>query len=533
MRHPNRMPALLTAGAPWVLALLLVALVRVGLAVTPPAGGGSGIEFSAITLSYNPDGTDPVDGPILRGKEFHVRVMVRDNDPVGDPPPNYDVITQVRLYCRKKTDGAWPDWMRGQRNFDEPWHKAEFKVGEDLDLDGPDANGWYMAVIAQTINAAGLYQFAVEADDAGNPTNDDTGKAGDKDATVLGVDYVIVVPNPAYVVVSGQVVLTGKAYSFGLKANGDADDQPHFDNSGNPIEGTADNDVQMAGPFDWTRDPELGSLYPPQGDATTFTASAEPETVTVTGTHHETGVAGNAAVHGVKITQGADLWWFNFEDAIAYQEMIELTADGAQVGTFLWEVTQGQDIVNLNNGGVDADTITAVNDNTVMVRSINASAAPDDVAVRLKINGAVVFTHKLTVYSPASAVLVEGYPFDDSYNNGFESVYLMTVKDQFDNVIPYELEVNEDFGVWGPDYLGENWDEPDPDGTITRGRQFPDGYVVDGELVPMPVHPWHPEADVKVQNAPQWYYAGSTTPGRGKMIKSHTCQYYRGKGRQE
>ncbi|MFH1900669.1 MAG: hypothetical protein ABIK26_00270 [Candidatus Omnitrophota bacterium] len=231
-------------------------------------------------------------------------------------------------------------------------------------------------------------------------------------------------------------------------------------------------------------------------------------------------------------TKGHGLWWFAGENAANYDESGTLTAQGATTGIFKWDVIAGNGRVDLNNGGADADSITATDDNTVTIKSTDDSGASDDVTIKLTYNGTEVCEYKLTVYAPAAAAVVSG-PTDSSWGNGYRSVYTMEVRDQFGTVLPVEVEVNEDFGAWVSDYAGENWPPVPPNGVMTIGIQLTDMYGIAGTYTPMPVNPGAVGANTKVDHAEQYYRAGSTIPGNGRLIKTHTFQSYRGKGRQE
>ena len=141
--------------------------------------------------------------------------------------------------------------------------------------------------------------------------------------------------------------------------------------------------------------------------------------------------------------------------------------------------------------------------------------------------------YKLTVFAPDTAAVVSGT--DSAWGDyGYKSIYTMEVRDQFGDVLPAEIEVNENFGAWVSDYSGENWGPVQPNGSMTGDIQFTDTYGITGvTYVPLPVNPGDAGANTKVEHAEQCYRAGSTTPGDGRPIKTHTCQYYRGKGRQE
>lgn len=271
------------------------------------------------------------------------------------------------------------------------------------------------------------------------------------------------------------------------------------------------------------------------GEASTqFTAGDKPGTYTITATATNTEVESGSpqtfTATAVKIEQDYNLWWFNGENAANYHEEVTLTANGTTTGSFHWTVTAGTDKVNFEN---DTDDITLNNDNDVGVKSTAASATNNDVSIQLAINGQNVCTHQITVYAPTSSPVIAG-PTDSSWGPGFQTLYTMEVRDQFGTQLPNDIEVNEDFGTWVSDFAGENWPEPSPNGVMAAGAQFTDTYAYQWQgATPQPVNPIDPNANVTVQHAPQYYRAGNTTIGDGIQVKTHTLQFYRGKGRQE
>lgn len=214
-----------------------------------------------------------------------------------------------------------------------------------------------------------------------------------------------------------------------------------------------------------------------------------------------------------------------------------LTAQGVSGGTFQWDVVAGQSKVTLNNGGADSDNIGPVaNDNTVTIKSTDASGALEDVTVRLTYNGVAVCDKTLTVFAPSSTELQPTYPTYQWwwYRPGWKKVYRFKVLDQFGTALPKEIEINEKFGPFVPDYVGENWSPVADSSCMTTGICFSDQYGFLGLLLtPNPVSRTSPEGATKVFHAQQEYRAGSTTVGQGRLIKSHRAQTYRGETNQE
>lgn len=228
------------------------------------------------------------------------------------------------------------------------------------------------------------------------------------------------------------------------------------------------------------------------------------------------------------------IWWFGGEDSGSYDESSGLQA-GLNTGEWKWEVVAGRDKVNLNagDGGDDGDVITEVNDGNVTVKSTGGSAAAEDVKINLSRNGKLVDEHKLTVRQPNSITV--NSVADEAFENGYRTTYRMTIRDQFDAVLPEPVEVNEEFGAWAPDFPENNWPDPAEENTLLADpADFFDIYTASGANGnPEVVNPGQPGANEKVEHATQKYRVGSNQTGRGVVVKTHTLQVYRGKARQE
>jgi hypothetical protein len=253
--------------------------------------------------------------------------------------------------------------------------------------------------------------------------------------------------------------------------------------------------------------------------------------------------AGGGIIEPINIVRDKDIWWFNGENAANYDEEGKLTAwggvPGATRGTFQWDVVRGTTIIDFQNG---SDSMTRVNANRVGIKSTDRSTTRGDVRVRCRwsLGGrSRTLYHSFTVWAPETAVVVAG-PTDSPWGTGFQTSYTMEVRDQFGTAIPKRLEVNEDFGAWVSDFPGETWGTPPPNGAFTGPpapavSQFIDEYgarYAPGTRIPDPVNPGAAGWTTPVKHAPQYYRAGSTVVGRGRLIKTHRMQFYRGRGRQ-
>ena len=255
----------------------------------------------------------------------------------------------------------------------------------------------------------------------------------------------------------------------------------------------------------------------------------------------------------LKVDLDHDLWWFNGEDpGGGYNITATLTVSPLTTGTFKWDVIAGSDKIDLNNGGADADSITATDDNTVTVKSTSPSAAAasvtKDVTVQLTYNGTPVCTFDLAVFAPHSlhhlANIDHDYaalppPYPDYTGYWCEIKY--EILDQFDRVLPYDVPWNEDFNKDGAnpvsgisDYSGENWGwgpesgwSVPPSGAIDNlARPDLPGLVPPAQNVG--------SGTVKIDHVIGAWYVGSTTIGDGVLVlDNNKWQMYQDHGRHE
>lgn len=174
------------------------------------------------------------------------------------------------------------------------------------------------------------------------------------------------------------------------------------------------------------------------------------------------------------------------------------------------------------------------------IKSTGASAPPgDDVTVRLTYNGVPVCEKKLSVYAPTSTQMSPTSPIRIEYEEimygitpyGWDVWYRFTTLDQFGDPLPDGIEINETFGTFVSDYAGEDWSPLTAVGDTFPTAIFEDLYrilVARPRANPDPALLAHTGYFTKVFHVEQKYYAGSTTSGSGRLIKTHNVQYYRG-----
>lgn len=264
------------------------------------------------------------------------------------------------------------------------------------------------------------------------------------------------------------------------------------------------------------------------------------------------------------ITQTDDLWYFCGANPKVYDIEVELEAAELREGTFFWEVVNGDDKVEFENG---EGIITKVDSNVVKIRSKGGSEDPDDVLISLEYDDGYGIQktcyHSLEVRKPTKLV-----PFkvrDELPTNvldcptpekceceknpkkvhGYMSRVYYQLIDQFEDSIS-DVWVHEIFvGEW-------EWLYPEPgDWDIPElGSDFIDGkikIIIDGKIIPglcwdvlcvygmydpRPVYPEHEDASIKVRRVRQWITVGSKEHS-GCLVKLHWFVNYLGYGRHE
>ncbi len=278
------------------------------------------------------------------------------------------------------------------------------------------------------------------------------------------------------------------------------------------------------------------------GDPTTQSTTTKPATTRITDPQ-------------VAVDGPVELWWFNGEDALQYSESGLLQANKGQMqinifdkggnGEVQWKVVNGKDQVTLeddDDATITGDEVsTGILDDTVTVKSTAGSLKKNDVVVQLIIDGRLVGDTSLTVKKPDSQ-MITGFtdmgPPNPNPNKlvGYLSLYTFKILDQFGDVLPKQVEVNEVFGV-KTEIAPNNWLVPKADGATQSPDAAEDGY---GELTSNPATSPQPVSDAKAVNAGdkirtliQTHFVGSETPGKGVPVAKFKITYYRGYARIE
>ena len=247
------------------------------------------------------------------------------------------------------------------------------------------------------------------------------------------------------------------------------------------------------------------------------------------------------------------LWLFNGQTQTNYPSETTLVAHGTQSGIFDWSITAGSDKVKFRSGSNLVDHITVSNDNTATLVAIAKSAAKEDITLKFKWNDIDIISHKTDVRIPKELAL-NG---DPNYNDkpwdtnttlglryGFETTIHYKIRDQLNEamarktkngLISPQVEINEKFTTaFISDMFNETWDLGNWGGGLHDPLDVFDTIrvqAIPSTMYPDPYHPNDTGADTAVDHCTQQIYVGSTTEGSGVLVKQHTLQRYRGKGR--
>lgn len=263
---------------------------------------------------------------------------------------------------------------------------------------------------------------------------------------------------------------------------------------------------------------------------------------------------GSGGGKGAKIIQNQPLWWFNGETTAQYHETASLKLINAPIANYSWAITTGANKIAISRRSAME----------IGVKTIGASApaakVTKDIVVTVTLNGKTIATHKSVVYRPyvlKYKYTLDGTTIHDPANPTetlqFTSVIVYDVMNQFNNRVPRNMPLSEDFdrNAVKDDWAGSgsmNWIAPYPNGEGGYGDGTEDTQLWDTlgsawgpGLNPQPVPPTDPKALQKIMHFSGYWSAGSQLTGRGAQLRSlHWANYtyviwrfYRGVGRHE
>ncbi len=210
-----------------------------------------------------------------------------------------------------------------------------------------------------------------------------------------------------------------------------------------------------------------------------------------------------------------------------------LTANGATSGTFKWT---SSDITKLLLEG-NAGTVTKTNSNTVGIISSGYSTTANDVTVQLQFTPSggsqmPAVTWRLSIDSPYKLAPNGSMPPDRGVStcaspfpspggsNGYESIVPYKIISFF-NVQIANVGVYELLGQ-PANYVTNNWGSPTALGIFTNDGTFVDQLCIAGSYSPHPLIPQSPLSNNLIQQIPQSWQVGPTSPNSGQGIAVQT-----------
>jgi hypothetical protein len=225
------------------------------------------------------------------------------------------------------------------------------------------------------------------------------------------------------------------------------------------------------------------------------------------------------------ITGPSTIWWFGGENPPNYSTSVTLTASSASSGSFTWEIISGTNQLRFD----DNSTTKVTSSNQVTVKTISFSTSPNQIGVRVTVNGFSSPTLQMTSRVPYQMEPV-GAPTQLAHSEAvYRSIYKYRILDQFGVLLPFDVPINERFIFpISVDYPGMNW-EP----SIANGFVIPPGDIADlmepgrfSGQVPTPTFPLLPLGTIKVFHRSQEWYIGSVLIGIGRRVQDNVQQYY-------
>lgn len=210
-----------------------------------------------------------------------------------------------------------------------------------------------------------------------------------------------------------------------------------------------------------------------------------------------------------------------------------MNASPSVSGSYIFKIVSGIDKAGLGSNNAVTVFTSA---NSVDLNSTSFSTAGADVSATVKVGNWTSAPFNIRIHTAwvtaqnANPVTVS----DPTY--GYETTYSYTIYDQFGNLLPNDLPVNEDFpSGWVDDAPFTNWPGTTGNGTMTFENTFVDRYSgASGVAIPLPTGPCQPQlCNTKVNHAFQEYRAGSLTPGHGFRMQTNTVQAYTDHGAAE
>lgn len=218
-------------------------------------------------------------------------------------------------------------------------------------------------------------------------------------------------------------------------------------------------------------------------------------------------------------------WWLGqgvLSDGAYYAQAAWVAQANGASGSPSWSVS-----TQANGGSVSLSCSPC--GSTVATSTSPSSGCVYDITVKLNYGGFESDPFYVAIIQPLTFTLVNGYPINSVYGDGFKSVYQWNLTDTCGSSDP-GLSGTEVFGQRQDD-TANNWAMAQPAPPIQNDPSsiFQDEIAIQncgGGCNPVWTNPQAPLSGVTVYHFPWSGYVGSTASGRGLNILTNTTQFY-------
>lgn len=201
-------------------------------------------------------------------------------------------------------------------------------------------------------------------------------------------------------------------------------------------------------------------------------------------------------------------------------------ANGA-MGTPTWHV-------NTVPGGGSVSLSCNTCTNTTATSTAPSNGCTYDITVYVTYpDGSQSGNFNVAIITPKNTTLLSGYPTDASC--GLQCYLSTTAWNLTDTCGSSDagLDLNETFGTWTNDYVGNTWGLPTAGSTYRPNSTLYD-YMSPGCCTPVPQPPQSPLGSTKVfHDYPYTLWVGTQTFGHGVSVLVDTQQFYQDHGRHQ
>ena len=221
----------------------------------------------------------------------------------------------------------------------------------------------------------------------------------------------------------------------------------------------------------------------------------------------------------------SDIWWFNGMTPAFYPLTSTLNASPSDRSSYTFKIVSGTDKAGLGSSNAATYYSSA---NSVDLNSTSFSRSAADVSATVTVGHWTSVPFNLSIHT-AYVLGQAGAPStvsDSTY--GYSTTIPYSIYDQYGNLLPFDLTVNEFFpSGWPNDDPYSNWVHGPAGGSPTLNATFHDRITGNsGNPTPPSTGPCQPLCDHKIHHAFQEWRAGSLTPGQGFRMQTDTLQRY-------